>query len=124
MARRGSLAIADCDRCKASTPQSVRQVLGCGYEPPIDRVRLQVWQPPSGKHGYSGPALTTCAGYTVNLPEVHEASAAYAHWNKGNASVLGPLSEMMLDAILTIAGQYAQLQAWNMTPASEGGGGS
>lgn len=124
MARRGALAIDDCGKCKERTGQAQRQALGCGYEPRNDRVHLTIWQPPSGKNGYSGPALTTCAGYSVHLPEVIEAVIARTHWNKGNAAVLGPLSKDALTAILIVEGQYNQLQSWLMTPAKDGGGGS
>lgn len=124
MARRGDLGIADCASCKKRNGKLQRQSLGCGYEPAADRVHLAVWQPPSGKNGYAGPRLKTCAGYTVRLPEAAEAVLARAHWSKGNAAVLGPLSKEMLSAILIVEGQYSQLQSWLMTPAKDGGGGS
>ena len=125
LSRRGVLGISDCEQCKVTLPKAQRQALGCGYEPkPDGKVHLSVWQPPSGKHGYQGPELTTCAGYTANLPEVIEASLNRAHWAKGNASVLGPLSKEALKAILVVDGETNQLQAWLLTPAAEGGGGS
>lgn len=123
MVRRGALGISDCGKCKQQTGQAQRQSLGCGYEPRNDRVHLSVWQPPSGKNGYAGPALTVCAGYTVRLPEVVEATVARAHWNKGNVAYDRTPREL-LNAILIVEGQYSQLQSWLMTPAKDGGGGS
>lgn len=121
--RRGELAISDCNKCKAQTSQPIRAAMGCGYESRADGVHLTVWQPPQGKNGYSGPALTTCAGYTCNLPVVVEATKARAHWSAGNVAY-DRTPEDLLDAILIIDGQVNQLQAWLMTPASDGGGGS
>lgn len=121
MSRRGALAIDDCKRCKMTTNQAQRQSLGCGYEPRSDRVHLSVWQPPSGKNGYSGPPLTACAGFTCNLPQVVETAMARVHWSKGNVAVLNPTEEL-LDCIVILEGQSNQLQAWLTTPAKEGGG--
>lgn len=88
-----------------------------------DRVHLTVWQPPCGSAGYRGAALTVCAGYTCNLPEVGEVGAATAHWLKGNAAVL-PQSEQLLDAILVLNASRSQLESWVMTPSKDGGGGA
>lgn len=101
-----------------------RQSLGCGYLPPADgRVHLTVWQPPST--GYKGPALTTCAGYTANLPEVIEAAIARAHWKNGAVipACDGEMpTEDLLNSILVLDGEYSQLEGWLMTPAKDGGG--
>src|SRR5690606_20808444 len=80
----------DCKKCKMNTPQIIRMSRGCGYEPRADRVHLTVWQPPTGKNGYSGPVMTTCPGFTANLPQVTEVALARVHWSKGNVSVLNP----------------------------------
>lgn len=121
LSRRGSLAINDCGRCRDSTSKLQRQSLGCGYEPRTDRVHLTVWQPPTGKNGYTGAPLTTCAGYTANLPEVTEAMVARMHWSKGNVA-FDRTPKRLLDEILIVESGYAQVQAWAMAPASEGGG--
>ena len=109
-----------------TTSQLQRQSMACGYEPAADgRVRLTVWQPPSGKHGYQGSDLTVCAGYTAKLPEVIEATHARAHWNQGALEqfLLGhEANEDLLYAILILNGEYNALEGWAMTPASEGGG--
>jgi hypothetical protein len=123
MSKRGALAIDDCGRCKRSLGTEERASIGCGYVPRGDRVHLSVWQPPDGRHGYSGPELTTCAGYTCNLPEVREVALARIHWGKGNANVLGP-SEELLDCIVVMESSYNQLQSWLLTPSKDGGGGS
>jgi hypothetical protein len=104
-----------------------RRYLGCGYEPPIDRVRLTLWQPPVGKVGYNGPDPTMCAGYTTNLPEVLETGVARMHWSKGNASVMADgdqPSEDLLNAIIVLEGEYNAMQHWMLTPSKDGGGGS
>jgi hypothetical protein len=111
----------DCKRCKMTQPQLIRMSRGCGYEPPAERTRLTVWQPPMGKVGYRGPDLTTCPGYTCNLPEVLEVALAHVHWSKGNASILG-LNEEMQHAVVILDGQQNQLQHWSMTDVKDGGG--
>jgi hypothetical protein len=107
-----------------NTPPLQRQALGCGYEPRSDRA-LTIWQPPSGKRGYKGAALTTCAGYTANLPEVIEASVARAHWKNGAvvAACDGEApSEDLLNSILILDGACNEVEVWAMTPAADGGG--
>lgn len=107
----------------AKQSKAVRQTMGCGYLPP--GAATGVWQPPSGKRGYCGPALTVCAGYTANLPEVLEATLARAHWKVGAIvpACEGEMpSEALLNAILILDGGYSQLEGWLMTDASEGGG--
>lgn len=128
MSRRGGLGISDCDTCMKSTPALNRQYLGCGYLPPLDgKVHLTVWQPPAGERGYKGPALTTCAGYTANLPDVVEVAKIRLHWKHGNvvAACGGeqPRDEV-LDCILVLDGEYNAIEGWLMTPARDGGGGS
>jgi len=92
-----------------------RQLLGCGYEPKYDgKLHLTVWQPPSpndGKPGYDGPQLKTCAGYTVNLPEVNEAYFARAHWARGNVA-FDRTPRSLLEAILIVDGQHTMAEAW------------
>jgi hypothetical protein len=109
-----------------TTTQLQRQSLGCGYEPSTDgRVHLAVWQPPSGQRGYHGPALTTCAGYSANLPEVTEAAIARAHWKVGAivAACEGEVpTEDLLNSILILDSAYSEVESWLMTPVSEGGG--
>ncbi len=101
--------------------------LGCGYEPAADgRVHLAVWQPPTGERGYNGPALTVCAGYTANLPEVTEAAIARAstklgmlrEWLAGDVA-----GEDLTHSVLVLDSESSALEGWLMTPAAEGGGG-
>jgi hypothetical protein len=123
----GDLDIADCSKCKKMTSSERRQHLGCGYEPPIDRVRLTLWHPPSGPKGYSGPEPTMCAGYTATLPEVIETSILRAHWEKGSlrdACGGEQPTEESLALVLILSGAYNSLQRWLMTPAKDGGGGA
>ena len=110
-----------------SSTQMQRQSLGCGYEPRTDRVRLSVWQPPTGQRGYQGSPFETCAGYTANLSEVIEAAIARAHWKHG-AIVPAcdgeqPTGDFM-DSILILDSEYSAVEGWLMTPAKDGGGGN
>jgi hypothetical protein len=104
--------------------------MACGYLPPLeDRKRLTTWQPPSGgeRVGYKGPELTTCAGYTVHLPEVIEVAKARAHWVNGSLALVcrdDPPTDDFLDAILAFDHQCSALESWLMTPSKDGGGGS
>lgn len=111
-----------------TTNQLQRMSLGCGYEPAADgRVRLQVWQPPSGQRGYHGPELTACAGYTANLPEVTEAAIVRAHWKQGavrEACGGEQPTDDLLNSVLVLDSEYSAVESWLMTPAKDGGGGS
>lgn len=107
-----------------TTPQLQRQSLGCGYEPRTDRVHLSVWQPPSSF--YRGSALTTCAGYTANLPEVTETAVARAHWKQGALRDVceGEMAaEDLLNSILVFDAACSEVEHWMMTPSKDGGGG-
>lgn len=67
----------DCDACMKSCPRHTRQLLGCGYETPVEGVIAWTGE------GYDGPAPSTCIGYTRKLPEVIEVARARRHWDKG-----------------------------------------
>lgn len=105
-----------------------RRSLGCGYLPPTDgRTHLSVWQPPLGNDrvGYRGPALTVCAGFTANLPEVTEAAIARAHWKHGALGLWcegEQVSEVLLNEILILDSEFSALEAWLMAPVEDGGG--
>lgn len=101
--------------------------MGCGYEPPSDRVRLTIWQPPPGNErvGFRGPALEVCGGYTANLPEVIEVAIARAHWKHGALALACETpTEQLMHAILILDAEYSSLEGWLMTPSKDGGGGS
>jgi len=121
MNSRNELAISDCVKCKRMSTSRERQSLGCGYEPRLDRVHLDVWRPPIGASGYSGPDPEWCAGYTTKLPEVSEATMARLHWSKGNLP-MGSAPEDLLTAIVILEGANSSVEHWRMTPVSEGGG--
>lgn len=127
--RRKQLAIDDCRACKENVSELQRQSLGCGYLPRTDRVSLQVWQPPShsGRCGYSGPPLTTCAGYTTNLPEILEATIARASAKLGALDHFcegGVASEELLHSIILLDSEYSAAEHWITTPSKDGGGGA
>jgi hypothetical protein len=107
--------------------QLQRQSLGCGYEPPTDRVHLTIWQPPSGARGYQGKPLTVCAGYTANLPEVVEVAITRAHWKNGEivSACDGEMPiEDLRNAVLVMDSEYSAVEGWMMTPSKDGGGGA
>ena len=103
-----------------------RQMIGCGYLPPVaDHVRLSVWQPTpfSPKIGYRGPDATTCPGYTCALPEVIEVVRARTHWTKGQLVVFArDPSEQLVMAIEILDAEVNAYERWAQTPADEGGG--
>lgn len=104
-------------------PQLQRQFLGCGYEPRTDRVHLTIWKPPDK---FFRGDLTTCAGYTVNLPEVVEVTLARSHWKVGalrDACDGETASEDLLNGILIYDSACSEVERWMMTPAADGGGG-
>lgn len=125
--RRKSLGIDDCKRCMATQGKLQRQALGCGFEPRGNA--SSVWQPPDGgssQRGYRGPALTVCAGYTANLPEVTEAAIARVHWKVGSIvpACDGEMpTEALLNTILVLDNSSSHLEGWLMTPSADGGGG-
>jgi hypothetical protein len=124
MASRHDLAIADCEKCKKTMTSAQRQYLGCGYEPPNDRVRLAMWSPPSA---YRGPTPTVCAGYSARLPEVQEAALLRLHWENGSLrdACDGELpTEETRTLVVILQGAYNALQRWMMTPSKDGGGGA
>lgn len=122
--RRNELGISDCSTCKTMNPATQRQYLGCGYEPPLDRVRLTLWQPPSGKIG-SKTEATVCAGYTTNLPEVREVALMHRHWSTGNLEMglcgAKPTEELMA-LIVVLDSEVNGVDVWRMTPSKDGGG--
>lgn len=106
-------------------PQLQRQSLGCGYEPPLPEgaVRLATWKPSTAM--FRGAEPTTCAGYSVRLPEVVEAQKARVHWSTGNlARAIGDGEiEELLDLITIVEGASNDVQRWALTPSADGGGG-
>ncbi len=108
---------------QSNTPL-VRQHLGCGYLPRLEKP-LSVWQPPCGKRAHQGPSLTTCAGFTTNLPEVAEITIARAHWKVGAIvpACGGEIpTEDTLNRILILDGHSSVVEGWTMTPVADGGG--
>ncbi len=95
-----------------------RQGMGCGYEPPVEHAIT--WRPPAFP---SDETITTCAGYTVRLPEVIEAARARVHWTKGELEsfVEGRPHENLLIAIEILEGSAGELQVASVTPIGEGG---
>jgi hypothetical protein len=125
MDRRNELVIADCGKCKAQMNKGQRQALGCGYEPPIDRARLTMWSPPTGKVGYSGPNATVCAGYSTSLPEVIETAIARRHWEKSQLQMAcdgEQPTEETRTMVLILDGAFADVKNWAQTPSKDGGG--
>lgn len=75
---RAARELFDCGSCLAATPAVVRRTWNCGHLPRLPG------------NAYGGPPLdtelepdATCPGYLISLPQVVEASHAYAWWEKG-----------------------------------------
>jgi hypothetical protein len=122
----GASNLTDCDRCMQTTTQLRRQLIRCGYEPPLTRIRLpeplRPWSHSADPHAST---YTTCPGYTTKLPEVVEASHAHAHWNKHDIRIATGGDEpnrALVMAVEVVAGAANATQEWLMTPASKGGG--
>jgi hypothetical protein len=70
--------------------------------------------------------LTTCAGYTANLPEIYETAVARMHWEKGSieAACDGETpTEDLLNSILVLDAEFSHLKNWMSIPSKDGGGG-
>lgn len=123
-ARRKLIAIDDCGKCMQNVPQLQRQSLGCGYEPRTEIVPIRPWTPPDK---FFRGELTTCAGYTANLPEVAEAALARAHWKHGSlrdACDGEQPTEDLMNSVLIFDAACGEVEGWMMTPSKDGGGGS
>lgn len=107
------------------TPEHLRQEMGCGFLPPLERGAVSIWDNPArDPSGDSKP--TMCPGYTTSLPEVRETSYARLHWKNSQleAWARGAPTDHQLDAIAILEASSQQLEAWLMTPKEKGGGGS
>lgn len=121
-------ALKSCKTCKQMNDVETRQAMKCGYEPPV-AVRLPIWTPrafplPPPDEGSDESWPSTCAGYTVRLPEVIEAARARVHWGKGQLEAFcggAQPSEQLVIAIEILEGSSSELQSANMTPEAEGG---
>ncbi len=117
-----------------TTNRTTRQILGCGFEPPAEAPFVaSPWthestgsrSPDGGLVGFDDDGITTCAGYTVHLPEVFEAMRA-RHWaGKGQLEAFcdgEQPSEALLKAIEILDGAHGAREHWSMTDADKGGG--
>ncbi len=104
-----------------SLPRLVRQSFGCAYEAPAPST-IAV-HPPTGC-GYTGERPTVCPGYTTSLPEVQEIAIAHLHWTKGELQnyCRGYSPDAITRGVTMIAGAWADVDNWRMTPVSQGGG--
>jgi hypothetical protein len=102
-------------------PLQIRQALGCGFEPSIPGA--QPWEPSRSACG-TNVEVTTCPGYTTQLPEVFETLRARTHWKNGQLATFcgGAPTENQQLAIEVLDGECARFERWAMTPESEGGG--
>lgn len=86
-AQRNGLRPKTCTDCKASTDVTTRQYMACGYEKPIPLATperpdgARAWVPPSWRE--QGGELSTCSGYTTDLPAVSEIVQAHPQWKAG-----------------------------------------
>jgi hypothetical protein len=96
-----------------ATTHTIRQFLGCGYEPQIERA--QPWVP----QGFDGKA-EHCAGYTSRLPQVIEVARAFLHWEKGQLQLRhDDPPAALLDGIEALSGSVAACQSHGLKEASK-----
>ncbi len=102
-----------------------RQLMGCGFLPPLDGPRRQFVKPWTGP-GYKGPEPTVCPGYTTNLPEVQEIARARFHWTKNALAVWlngQEVSPDLLTGIEIVDEQVIKFESWKLDEASKNRGG-
>lgn len=103
--------LIDCDKCRMSTTETIRQAMGCGWEPRSELVQIRPWQ----HQGYTGEPPTTCVGYTSKLPEVAEIARARLHWTKGSHD---GLTENVLRGIEILEGAVNESGSWREEPTT------
>ncbi len=120
--------LSDCDACMNATNQTIRQAMGCGYEPvPPPTLAINTWCHQAVRRPDPTKAYPiVCAGYTCKLPEVIEIARARKHWDKGQLETFcdGQPSELAVIAVEILDGQMNECEHWLMKPAADGGGGS
>lgn len=117
--RKLPLAIDDCTACMKTQSRQTRQHMACGFLPPIKGARP--WQPSvmdaSWRFAKDQPDLTTCPGYTGNLPEVIEVARARVHAKEfGGLREFydDPLTESARQGIEILEGAANECQGWAM----------
>ncbi len=102
-----------------STPQTRRQEIGCGFEPPPPpHVVVKPWS----HRAYQGPEPTACVGYTRQLPIVIDVARTRLHWDKG--AISEPLTDQTKLLIEVLETSANDVQVWLTLPSKEGGGGA
>jgi hypothetical protein len=117
--------LSNCDSCMKTQSKQTRQAVGCGWEPADPVVPVRPWSP-SNMAPFRQGDVTTCPGYTTNLPALIEVCRARVHWDKNAAAFAafceGDATEQTLAALEILDGAINEVSSWAMTPRNEGGG--
>ena len=122
-ARRRRIVMSDCSTCLATQAMTTRQSMGCAYEQPVPGA--QPWAPPSWRED-AGMVLSTCPGYTTELPAVRELVDAFPQWKAGtltdylDGQAPTPVALGCL-AVLDVAIEEAKADATREALKSKGG---
>jgi hypothetical protein len=102
--------LIDCEKCRMSTDVTIRQAMGCGWEPRSELVQIRPWQ----HQGYTEQSPTTCIGYTSKLPEVVEINRARMHWKQGELREFcgGKPNPNLMRGIEILEGAAAEASSW------------
>lgn len=109
--------LMDCDKCQESYKPEERQMMGCGFEDPIEGATT--WWP---RDGLEDDPPDVCIGYLMRLPEVRETARAMIHWERGTLSerfMGAEISTALLDALEALHGSGRELEAWLSKPKDE-----
>jgi hypothetical protein len=99
-----------CETCMEKLSEDQRQLVGCGYLPPIDEAR-QPFVMRRGPLGYVDD-VTVCPGYSVNLPEVAEISRARLHWSKGSLRTFCTVNDALNEGIEILECAIGEVTDW------------
>lgn len=101
---------------------AIRQTMGCGYEPRL--ADAQAWTPPFLAD--RGDRVTTCPGYTIDLPMVSEIVEAYPQWEQGTLTdYLGaPPSDVALTCLTWFRAGIREHESATIKAATKKGGGA
>lgn len=88
--------------------------MGCGWEAPSEFA--STWWP---RDGLDDDPPDTCIGYLIRLPELHEASRAMIHWERGTLRERfggAEVTQVLLDVLETIHGSSKELERYLARP--------
>lgn len=110
--------LLDCEMCQASATPAQRELMGCGWLPPVENPP-DVWR----HRGDLGSKHTVCAGYATRLPEVLDVMRHRLHWEKGSLQLRLAGAEPaapLLDGIEALHYAVERYAAWRSDPKRGG----